>query len=100
MRCTLLLLLTLIPSPVSAAGTLFANDLALQCSSAQREQRLICEAYVDGFLAGLASEGHACPTPETSEETISGLLALPQEALGAEAAIVLRRLLADRYACH
>src|SRR3954454_16956324 len=101
MRCAIFLLLILMTTPARASGTLFANDLALQCSSQEREKRLICEAFVDGFLAGLSTDGNACPTPEASEETIAALLAMPQEQLGAqEAATVLERLTADRYACH
>jgi hypothetical protein len=101
MRCTALLLAVLAATPANAAGTLFANDLALQCSSTEREKRLLCEAYIDGFLAGLAIEGTVCPTPEASQETITALLAIPQEQLGAqEAGLVLKRLTADRYACH
>lgn len=101
MRRTLLLLFALVSTPVSAAGTLFGNDLARQCSSGERDQRLVCEAFVDGFLAGLASEGVACPTPEVSGEAIDTLLTLSQEELGGqEAAVVLRRIIADRYACH
>src|SRR4051795_9570357 len=78
MRCPVLLFLALITTPASASGTLFANDLALQCSSQEREKRLICEAFVDGFLAGLSTDGNACPTPEASEETIAALLAVPR----------------------
>ena len=101
MRCAVLLVLALIATPASASGTLFANDLALQCSSQEREKRLICEAFVDGFLAGLSTDGNACPTPEASEETMAALLAVPQAELGAqEAGTVLERLTADRYACH
>ena len=101
MRCAILLLLILMTTPARASGTLFANDLALQCSSQEREKHLICEAFVDGFLAGLSTDGNACPTPEASEETIAALLAVPQEQLGTqEAATVLERLTADRYACH
>jgi hypothetical protein len=101
MRCAILLLLILMTTPARASGTLFANDLALQCSSQEREKRLICEAFVDGFLAGLSTDGNACPTPEASEETIAALLAVPQEQLGRqEAGTVLERLTADRYACH
>jgi len=101
MRLTVLLLLSLVTTPVSASGTLFANDLALQCSSQEREKRLICEAYVDGFLAGRAVDGDACPTVEASAETIAALLALSQEELGKqEAGTVLEGLTADRYACH
>ena len=101
MRCAVLLVLALITTPASASGTLFANDLALQYSSQEREKRLICEAFVDGFLAGLSTDGNACPTPEASEETIAALLAVPQAELGTqEAATVLERLTADRYACH
>ena len=101
MRCAVLLVLALITTPASASGTLFAKDLALQCSSQEREKRLICEAFVDGFLAGLSTDGNACPTPEASEETMAALLAVPQEQLGTqEAATVLERLTADRYACH
>ena len=56
---------------------------------------------MDGFLAGLSTDGNACPTPEASEETMAALLAVPQEQLGTqEAATVLERLTADRYACH
>ena len=101
MRCAVLLVLALIATPASASGTLFANDLALQCSSQEREKRLICEAFVDGFLAGLSTDGNACPTPEASEETMAALLAVPQAELGTqEAGTVLERLTADRYACH
>ncbi len=101
MRCVGLVLLTLVATPAQAAGTLFANDLAQQCSSSEREKRLICEAFVDGFLAGRAVGAEACPTPEATEETIAALLAVPQEKLGAlEAGVVLGRLTAEKYACH
>ena len=101
MRCAILVLLILMTTPARASGTLFANDLALQCSSQEREKRLICEAFVDGFLAGLSTDGSACPTPEASEETIAALLAVPQAELGTqEAGTVLERLAAGRYACH
>jgi len=53
------LILALTTAPAKAAGTLFANDLALQCSSPEREPRLTCEAFVDG-VAPPVCETPAC----------------------------------------
>ncbi len=46
MRYTALLLAFVTCIQAKAAGTLFANDLALQCSSTEREKRLTCEAGI------------------------------------------------------
>jgi hypothetical protein len=97
----LILLPLLLATPARATGTLFTNDLALQCSSQEPHKRLVCEAYVGGYLAGLAVSGLACPVPESSREIIEALLAIPQEQLGTlEAAVALGRLTATKYPCN